>query len=108
VLVLEHLKGPTLAEFFAERRTPLKFVQQTMPDGKTKTLVTGGTWAPQKKCIYCWSMQLLSALVYMHDRGIVHSDLSTDTVLLSGWGLRVPGSGFRVPGFGFGSLGVVV
>jgi hypothetical protein len=89
VLVLEALNGPTLTEFFASVRTPLKHVARKQSSGKGRktgtggTQVTGGEWTAKKATVFAWSKQLLSALVHLHAHGVVHSDICTDTVVLS-------------------------
>jgi len=89
VVVLEALYGPTLAEFFASVRTPIKHVAKKKNSGNGRnraaggSTVTGGVWTCKRATLYAWSEQLLSALVHLHAHGVVHSDISGDTVVLS-------------------------
>ena len=92
VVVLEALYGPTLAEFFASVRTPIKHVanKKNSSGGRGRrtgsmggSTITGGLWTCKRATLYAWSEQLLSALVHLHAHGVVHSDINGDTVMLS-------------------------
>ena len=84
VLVLEPLLGPTLAAFLESKRSPIRFEQGTRTGRRSgDPVVSGGVWVAQRSLVFGWSIGLMSALAHLHERGVVHSDITTKNLVLT-------------------------
>ena len=84
VLVLEPLFGPTLAAFLESKRSPIRFQKGTRTGRRSgDPVVSGGVWVAQRSLVFGWSIGLMSALAHLHERGVVHSEITTKTLVLT-------------------------
>eukprot|EP00035_Acanthoeca_spectabilis_P037571 m.46054 g.46054 ORF g.46054 m.46054 type:complete len:683 (+) comp8713_c0_seq1:757-2805(+) len=89
VALLQKLRHRHVVQFFGNW-TVIKggqehrvFITELMTSGTLKQFLRD-TGAPKHEVLQKWCKQILSALKYMHDKGIIHRDLKCDNIFIEG------------------------